>query len=118
MLTIMSPLSSALTPWLIVNRTIGHQSTQHDLREFACQGLFSRNESTAVYVLNSGNDLWWLQSTGGAGSVLPPDKTVTEDQFLTMCLSKYNSYVRYNATAQKELLPLFSTIAGAVSDLA
>lgn len=104
-------MAGVITPWLIVNRT-GTQTTPRNLRVFACQGLYSRDATTATYVLNDANDLWWLQSTGGAGPILPAGKTVTEDQFVSSCLAKFGRYLRYNATAQQELLPLVSTLAG------
>jgi hypothetical protein len=103
--------TAALTPWRIVNRT-GLQTTQRNLRVFTCQGLYSRNESTAVYTINSANDLWWLQATGGAGTILPGYKCMTEAHFLATCLITFPRFIRYNATAQQELLPLMSTIAG------
>ena len=99
-----------LEPYIIVNRTTTTQTTTQNLKVFSCQGLFSRNQATPVYVLNNANDLWWLQVTGGAE--VRQMGTETEDDFVHKCLNQFPRYVNFNASLQQALIPLMVTIAG------
>ena len=97
-------LPSATPPSIVVNGQ--GLSAQSNLAVFVCQGLYSR-WAKPVYVVGGGTDTWWLQATGGG----PTTSNVSATTFLHRCLVDFPRAVRYNYTAQQELLPSIITMA-------
>lgn len=65
-----------------------------------CQGLYSRNESTAAYLIWGSNELQWLNFTGGSATTI-----VTAVDFVQQCLVDFPRVIRFNITSQQELFP-------------
>jgi hypothetical protein len=95
---------SAYSPATTV--TFGTDYCGH-MMSYVCQGLYSRNPSTAAYLLVDGTDSTWLNFTGGSKGVV-----VSETEFTKQCLVDFPRYIRYNYTSQQELVPNIATLAG------
>jgi hypothetical protein len=103
---LLPAIAASYTPWKTVK--LGSSSTSF-LATKVCQGLYSRNRSTAVYTISGSNDELWLNFTGGSAP-----ETVTTDAFEKQCLVDFPRFVRYNYSAQKELLPEIVSMASAL----
>ena len=84
-------------------------STTQTVAVYTCQGLYNREPSTtAVYVLASSVDEFWLNATAPQHAGAP---AVGFQPFINDCLATFTTYVRYNMTAQQKLLPSIVSIA-------
>ena len=106
----LAGVASARTPRTVVEATGADDPTK--LQVFTCQGLYSRNPDTSVYVVTSPNDQWWLSKIGGVDGT---SANATAAAFVKQCLVDFPRVVLFNYTAQKELLPNIVTL-GAVLD--
>jgi hypothetical protein len=85
---------------------LGSPTHAGNMATYVCQGLYSRDPSTAVYVIGDDTDRKWLNFTGGSAP-----KTTTQPDFEKRCLTDFPRYIRFNWTSQKELMPNIVTLA-------
>ena len=72
----------------------------------ACAGLHNRSAGGSVYIDADPHDITWLNDLG-----MVPAATVSAQEFLSSCVTKFPACVRYDYKLQQPLLPNILTVA-------